>query len=169
MVKRLSRSNSASLQAFRRIRAGDQGVDCRPRTPLASLRCRENKSILVNSTSDGFSSSRQLRELVRSHQSKYPQQIRPETSASGLLGRPKPPTKKREEPKQCEVRDEVFHGAPNFVLDVFYSEDDPDFLRRRDRFCNFGVQEYLVAFDAESGGRALASIGRGLLPVSRAR
>ena len=22
--------------------------------------------------------------------------------------------------KQCEVRDEVFHGAPNFVLDVFY-------------------------------------------------
>jgi hypothetical protein len=54
--------------------------------------------------------------------------------------------------KQCEVRDDVFHGAPNFVLDVFYSEDDQDFLRRRDRFCKFGVHEYLVAFDAEPVG-----------------
>src|SRR5262249_5947219 len=55
--------------------------------------------------------------------------------------------------KQCEVRDEVFHGPPNFVLDVFYSEDDPDYLRRRDRFCKFGVHEYLVAFDDETGVR----------------
>ena len=54
--------------------------------------------------------------------------------------------------KQCEVRGEVFHGPPNFVLDVFYSEDDPDFLRRRERFCKFGVEEYLVAFDAEPVG-----------------
>jgi|SRR6516164_8671648 hypothetical protein len=51
--------------------------------------------------------------------------------------------------KQCEVRDEVFHGAPNFVLDVFCSKDDQDFLRRRERFCKFGVHEYLVAFDDE--------------------
>ena len=35
--------------------------------------------------------------------------------------------------KQCEVRDEVFQGPPNFVLDVFDSADDEDFLRRRDR------------------------------------
>lgn len=35
--------------------------------------------------------------------------------------------------KQCEVRDEVFQGPPNFVLDVFDSPDDEDFLRRRDR------------------------------------
>jgi Uma2 family endonuclease len=48
--------------------------------------------------------------------------------------------------KQCEVRDEVFHGAPNFVLDVFDSPEDADFLRRRERFCRFGVREYLVAF-----------------------
>jgi hypothetical protein len=51
--------------------------------------------------------------------------------------------------KQCEAHDEAFHGAPNFVLDVFESEDDPDFLRRRDRFCKSGVHEYLVALDAE--------------------
>lgn len=49
--------------------------------------------------------------------------------------------------KQCEVRDEVFHGAPNFVLDVFDAADDEDFLRRRDRFGKRGVQEYVVAFD----------------------
>ncbi len=49
--------------------------------------------------------------------------------------------------KQCEAHDEAFHGPPNFVLDVFGSEDDPDFLRRRDRFCKFGVEEYLVVFD----------------------
>jgi hypothetical protein len=51
--------------------------------------------------------------------------------------------------KQCEVRDEVFHGPPNFVLDVFYSREDADFLRRRERFSRFGVQEYLVAFVGE--------------------
>jgi hypothetical protein len=51
--------------------------------------------------------------------------------------------------KQCEVGDEVFLGPPNFVLDVFCSEDDSDFLRRRDRFCHFGVQEYLVAINNE--------------------
>ncbi len=51
--------------------------------------------------------------------------------------------------KQCEVRDEVFHGAPNFVLDVFDREDDEDFLRRRQRFCKHGVQEYAVAFNRE--------------------
>lgn len=50
--------------------------------------------------------------------------------------------------KQCEVRDEVFHGPPNFVLDVL-SPDDEDFLRRRERFCKHGVHEYLVAFGAE--------------------
>ena len=26
--------------------------------------------------------------------------------------------------KQCEVQDEVFHGAPNFILDVFEDYDD---------------------------------------------
>ena len=49
--------------------------------------------------------------------------------------------------KQCQVQDEVFWGAPNFVLDVFDSPDDPDFLRRRERFGKHGVQEYLVAFN----------------------
>jgi hypothetical protein len=52
--------------------------------------------------------------------------------------------------KQCDVHGEVFHGPPNFVLDVFYSQDDPDFLRRRDRFCKFGVHEYFVAFVDEA-------------------
>ena len=51
--------------------------------------------------------------------------------------------------KQCEVRDEVFHGPPNFVLDVFYSSEDADYVRRRERFARAGVQEYLVAFDGE--------------------
>jgi hypothetical protein len=51
--------------------------------------------------------------------------------------------------KQCEVLDDVFHGAPNFVLDVFYRDDDEAFLRRRDRFCKHGVQEYVVALDSE--------------------
>jgi len=49
--------------------------------------------------------------------------------------------------KQCEVREEVFHGPPNFVLDVFNREDDEDFLRRRERFAQHGVGEYVVAFD----------------------
>jgi hypothetical protein len=49
--------------------------------------------------------------------------------------------------KQCEVRDEVFCGAPNFVLDVFNSPDDADFVRRRERFARRGVREYLVALD----------------------
>jgi hypothetical protein len=49
--------------------------------------------------------------------------------------------------KQCEVRDEVFHGPPNFALDVFNHEKDEDFLRRRERFSRHGVQEYVVAFD----------------------
>jgi hypothetical protein len=52
--------------------------------------------------------------------------------------------------KQCEVRDEVFHGPPNFVLDVFESDADPDFLRRRERFCKYGVDEYVVALNTES-------------------
>lgn len=51
--------------------------------------------------------------------------------------------------KQCEVREEAFQGAPNFVLDVFYSKDDEDFLRRRARFCKYGVQEYVVALDSD--------------------
>jgi hypothetical protein len=51
--------------------------------------------------------------------------------------------------KQCEVRDEVFHGAPNFVLDVFDSQDDPDYVRRRERFEKAGVTEYFVAFDGD--------------------
>ena len=51
--------------------------------------------------------------------------------------------------KQCEVRDEVFHGPPNFVLDVFDSAADEDFLRRRERFARSGVHEYFVALNAE--------------------
>src|SRR5438094_9613644 len=51
--------------------------------------------------------------------------------------------------KQCEVRDEVFQGAPNFVLDVFDSKDDEVFLRRRERFCKYGVCEYIVALNSE--------------------
>jgi hypothetical protein len=52
--------------------------------------------------------------------------------------------------KQCEVRDdEAFHGAPNFIMDVFDSPDDADFLRRKERFSRHGVHEYLVAFNGE--------------------
>jgi len=59
--------------------------------------------------------------------------------------------------KQCEAgdeNDEAFHGPPNFVLDVFNAKDDPDFLRRRERFCKHGVHEYLVTFNnvMRSGG-----------------
>jgi hypothetical protein len=49
--------------------------------------------------------------------------------------------------KQCEAYDDAFRGAPNFVLDVFDTDDDPDFLRRRERFCCFGVQEYMVVLN----------------------
>jgi hypothetical protein len=52
--------------------------------------------------------------------------------------------------KQCAVRDEVFHGPPNFVLDVFESADDPEFLRRLERFARHGVTEYAVAINDES-------------------
>ena len=51
--------------------------------------------------------------------------------------------------KQCEVRDEVFHGAPNFVLDVFDCDEDDAFLRRRERFFRHRVGEYVVAVDGE--------------------
>jgi hypothetical protein len=51
--------------------------------------------------------------------------------------------------KQCSVRDEVFHGPPNFIMDVFDSPDDADFLRRRERFAKARVHEYLVAFQGE--------------------
>jgi len=51
--------------------------------------------------------------------------------------------------KQCQVQDEVFHGPPNFVLDVFESEEDEDYKRRRDRFSKHGVEEYFVAFNDE--------------------
>ena len=51
--------------------------------------------------------------------------------------------------KQCAVVDEVFHGPPNFVLDVFDSEDDGEFVRRRERFARHGVHEYLVAIQDE--------------------
>jgi Putative restriction endonuclease len=54
--------------------------------------------------------------------------------------------------KQCEAHDDAFRGAPNFVLDVFDVEDDPDCLRRRDRFCRFGVQEYLVVLNDDPAG-----------------
>lgn len=47
--------------------------------------------------------------------------------------------------KQCEVREETFHGAPNFVLDVFYDESDATLLRRRELFFQHRVEEYLVA------------------------
>ena len=46
--------------------------------------------------------------------------------------------------KQCEVRDEVFHGPPNFVLDVFDDAADENYLRRRDRFSRYGVHEYVA-------------------------
>ena len=62
--------------------------------------------------------------------------------------------------KQCEVRDEVFHGPPNFVLDVFYSGDDPDFLRRRDRSA-ISAYRSTWSLSTPSRGRALASIGPG--------
>jgi hypothetical protein len=54
--------------------------------------------------------------------------------------------------KQCDAGDDAFYGPPNFVLDVFDSADDSDFLRRRDRFCRSGVHEYLVALNDEQGG-----------------
>ena len=47
--------------------------------------------------------------------------------------------------KQCEVRNEVFHGPPNFILDVFFSNDDETLFRRRDLFAKAGVHEYFVA------------------------
>ncbi len=46
--------------------------------------------------------------------------------------------------KQCEVRDEVFHGPPNFILDVFDAAADENYLRRRDRFSRYGVHEYVA-------------------------
>jgi len=51
--------------------------------------------------------------------------------------------------KQSRVQDEVFHGPPNFVLDVFDSPDDEDYCRRRERFARHGVREYLAAFNGE--------------------
>jgi hypothetical protein len=54
--------------------------------------------------------------------------------------------------KQCEAHDDAFRGPPNFILDVFDTEDDPDFLRRRDRFCHFGVHEYLAVLNDEPAG-----------------
>ena len=51
--------------------------------------------------------------------------------------------------KQCEVDDEVFKGPPNYILDVFDSREDPDFIRRRERFCKAGVHEYFVAIQDE--------------------
>ena len=54
--------------------------------------------------------------------------------------------------KQCEAHDDAFRGPPNFVLDVFDSGDDPDFLRRRDLFCKSGVHEYLVAVNDDPVG-----------------
>ena len=54
--------------------------------------------------------------------------------------------------KQCDAGDDAFYGAPNFVLDVFDSADDPDFLRRRDRFCKAGVYEYFVAINDDPMG-----------------
>ena len=48
--------------------------------------------------------------------------------------------------------DDAFHGPPNFVLDVFDTKDDRDFLRRRDRFCKAGVHEYFVAINDEPVG-----------------
>lgn len=50
--------------------------------------------------------------------------------------------------KQCVVgEDDIFHGPPNFVLDVFDTVDDADYLRRKDRFDRHGVHEYFVAFN----------------------
>ncbi len=49
--------------------------------------------------------------------------------------------------KQCEARDEAFFGPPNFILDVFCDYNEEDFLRRRERFRQAGVTEYLVAVD----------------------
>lgn len=49
--------------------------------------------------------------------------------------------------KQCEVRDDVFRGPPDFVLDVFEADTDEDYLRRKERFARHGVREYLVAID----------------------
>jgi hypothetical protein len=54
--------------------------------------------------------------------------------------------------KQCDAGDDAFYGPPNFILDVFDSAEDPEFLRRRELFCKFGVQEYLVAINDESIG-----------------
>ena len=54
--------------------------------------------------------------------------------------------------KQCDAGDDAFYGPPNFALDVFDSKDDPDFLRRRDRFCKAGVHEYLVVLNDEPAG-----------------
>lgn len=52
--------------------------------------------------------------------------------------------------KQCRVEDEVFHGPPNFVLDVFESPADEEYLRRRERFARHGAREYMAAFLGET-------------------
>ena len=45
---------------------------------------------------------------------------------------------------------EVFQGAPNFVLDVFDSKDDEDFLRRRIVSANTVCTNNVVALNVES-------------------
>ena len=67
--------------------------------------------------------------------------------------------------KQCEVRDEVFHGPPNFVLDVFDDAADETYLRRRDRFSRYGVHEYVAILNDDPK----ASPGIGWMPAATGR
>jgi hypothetical protein len=52
--------------------------------------------------------------------------------------------------RQCEPVDDGFEGPPNFVLDVFSTNDREEYERRRAIFEQFGVVEYVAVEDGES-------------------
>lgn len=51
--------------------------------------------------------------------------------------------------KQCEPVDNGFEGPPNFVLDVFDSEEMAEYESRRGEFERAGVTEYVAVFDGD--------------------
>ncbi len=51
--------------------------------------------------------------------------------------------------KQCEPVEHGFEGPPNFILDVFDSDELPEYESRRAIFERFGVVEYVAVETAE--------------------
>ncbi|MCB9925523.1 MAG: Uma2 family endonuclease [Planctomycetaceae bacterium] len=51
--------------------------------------------------------------------------------------------------KQCEPVERGFEGPPNFVLDVFDTDEMAEYEARRSTFERFGVTEYVVVENAE--------------------